>query len=139
MLQMDKGEIVREYRTASDKRAQLGILADLNACSKAEIAEILIAAGEKVDGRWYYIPKNAKNQWKTAEEIAAEEPAPEAASPLCITAGKLIELLGTMPPELPVMVGKQPLVAVFYWQVYSAGSGFSESVELMPAGKEEAK
>lgn len=44
-------EIVSIYRQAKDKTKQIGILAELNGCPKAEIIEILQRGGEKVDGR----------------------------------------------------------------------------------------
>ena len=42
---MTPGEICREYRQAKKKAAQVGILADLNSCSKAEIRDILLQHG----------------------------------------------------------------------------------------------
>lgn len=40
-MQMSDSEIVRSYKEAKDKRSQVGVLADLNACSKDYIREIL--------------------------------------------------------------------------------------------------
>lgn len=40
-MTMDEGEIVRNYRAAKFKSKQVGILADLNACSVGYIEEIL--------------------------------------------------------------------------------------------------
>lgn len=108
---MDKGEIVREYRAAKDRKAQLGILADLNECSKAEIAEILVEAGEKVDKRWYREPPKKKT-WQTADEVGAalEEAYPAVfgepkEEPAYITVGKLTQMLAQLPPDLPVYIG----------------------------------
>lgn len=51
-MQMTPEEIVREYRTAKHKTEQIKILADLNVCSRGEIARILDEAGEKIDKRF---------------------------------------------------------------------------------------
>lgn len=45
-LPMSKGEIVASYRQAAKPAAQITVLADLNACSKERIEEILREAGE---------------------------------------------------------------------------------------------
>lgn len=47
-MQMSNTDIAKEYRTAKSPRAQIGVLAELNACSRQEIADILIAQGETV-------------------------------------------------------------------------------------------
>ena len=44
-MNMTAEEICREYRQAKDKDAQIGILADLNQCSKEKILEILKTGG----------------------------------------------------------------------------------------------
>lgn len=50
-MQMSAAEIVREYRTAKDQRAQIKILAELNACSPDHIKKILQENGEPVPQR----------------------------------------------------------------------------------------
>ena len=40
-MQMSYGEIVRSYKEAKEPRKQIGILAELNAVGKDEIAKIL--------------------------------------------------------------------------------------------------
>ena len=45
--EMSCGDIVRSYREAADKKAQVKILAEMNLCSQREIIEILIANGVK--------------------------------------------------------------------------------------------
>ena len=40
-MQMSEEEIVKSYNGAKNKRTQIGILADLNACSKQDILDIL--------------------------------------------------------------------------------------------------
>ena len=44
-LRMAVEEIVRSYREAKDKAAQVGILADLNLCSKETIRKALVEGG----------------------------------------------------------------------------------------------
>lgn len=45
-MQMGYGEIVRSYKEAKEPKKQIGILAELNAVGKDEIAKILYDAGE---------------------------------------------------------------------------------------------
>lgn len=47
-MQMTDSEIVRRYKHAIDKKSMIGILAELNACDKTKIREILTAAGLNV-------------------------------------------------------------------------------------------
>ena len=44
------GEIVRNYRQAKDPKAQIRVLAELNACTKDEIMAVLREAGEELPG-----------------------------------------------------------------------------------------
>lgn len=44
-MQMSYGEIVRSYKEAKNPKAQIRVLAELNAVSKSEIAKILYEAG----------------------------------------------------------------------------------------------
>ena len=57
-LPMSKGEIVASYRQAAKPAAQITVLADLNACSKERIEEILREAGEP-------LPKKPGRQKRT--------------------------------------------------------------------------
>lgn len=57
-LPMSKGEIVASYRQAAKPAAQITVLADLNACSKERIEEILREAGEP-------LPKKRGRQKRT--------------------------------------------------------------------------
>ena len=43
---MTPAEIAKSYREAKDRRAQIGVLADLNACKKPDILAALVEAGE---------------------------------------------------------------------------------------------
>lgn len=47
-LPMTPGEIVASYRQAANKNNQIGVLADLNVCSKDDIIEVLAAQGVEV-------------------------------------------------------------------------------------------
>lgn len=44
---MDKGEIIREYKSAKDQKQMISILADLNCCSKENIKDIIEIKGKK--------------------------------------------------------------------------------------------
>ena len=57
-LPMSESEIVASYRQAAKPAAQITVLADLNACSKARIEEILREAGEP-------LPKKRGHQKQT--------------------------------------------------------------------------
>ena len=45
MARMDKGQILRDYKASKNHKRQIPILADLNACSKETIIEILEEGG----------------------------------------------------------------------------------------------
>ncbi len=66
---MSKDEIVVRYRQAKEPAKQIGILADLNACTKEEIAEVLREAGFKLKGyKKIEAPEAAMQQPETPEE-----------------------------------------------------------------------
>ena len=65
---MTKEEICRDYRLAANKREQIKVLADLNACSKQEIADILIEDGQEVP-KWY----QKKEEPQEPEKVTVEE------------------------------------------------------------------
>lgn len=44
-MQMTDNEIVKSYKKAQDRRKQIGILAELNLCTKEDIRIILRKAG----------------------------------------------------------------------------------------------
>ena len=44
-MQMSDKDIIRAYKEAKDRRKQIGILADLNACPREYIVNILSEAG----------------------------------------------------------------------------------------------
>lgn len=67
---MDAGEIIREYNTALEKRKQIDILADLNCCTRKEMARWLDDQGCDVDGRYLGCRK-------AIEKVLASAEAPE--------------------------------------------------------------
>lgn len=70
-LQMSIPNILKEYREARDKKAQIPILADLNQVKPWEMAKILRANGADVDARWYKSPQQKKEERdERAEERA---------------------------------------------------------------------
>ena len=66
-MQMSDSEIVRSYKEAKDKRSQVGVLAELNACSKDYIREILQRNGINA-------PKPGRKSTTEPEPVKAEEP-----------------------------------------------------------------
>ena len=63
---MSGNDILRDYRAAKDRRAQVQILADLNCCTRGEIAEFLLKCGEEVDKR--LLPKPRKREGGAAAD-----------------------------------------------------------------------
>ena len=76
---MGGSEILRDYRTAANKKTQLRILAELNACTRAEIADFLIACGESVDKRWLNGGSRKAADTHTHTQPAAGDGAAESA------------------------------------------------------------
>ena len=54
------GEVVTSYRQALDQRKQVGILSELNRCTREEIVTLLEAAGE--DMEWYRSRKTRRRE-----------------------------------------------------------------------------
>lgn len=73
---MSAEEICREYRTAKNQTAQIGILADLNACSPAQIKKILQENGEAVKLRG----RPSRPPQERAVDAPPKAPASAAAS-----------------------------------------------------------
>ena len=66
---MTKEEICRDYKLAANKREQIKILAELNACTKQQIADILIEDGQEVP-KWYQKKEESQEPKKvTVEEL----------------------------------------------------------------------
>lgn len=68
-MEMTNEEICRRYTNSSSKTKQIEILADLNACSKKDITEILEAAGIPVPKRKY----PAKKKSAAVPDVIKEE------------------------------------------------------------------
>lgn len=64
-MHMTNGEIVRSYREAKEKKKQIEILAELNACTTADIKKILVEGGVQFPG-----PKPKKPESSTADTPA---------------------------------------------------------------------
>lgn len=78
-MEMSKDEIVVRYRQAKDPAKQIGILADLNCCTKEEIAEVLLEAGFKLKGyKKIETPEAAMQQPETQEAPKLRTEATEA-------------------------------------------------------------
>ena len=77
-MNMGDNEILISYRTAKNQKAQIDVLADLNECTRTEMAQWLADHGEKVDGRAVrYAKKQEKVEAPAVEETNAEEPVLE--------------------------------------------------------------
>lgn len=74
-MTMTKEEICRDYRQAKNRLTQVGILADLNGCTKADIKQILIDGGCELPGQMKPKPKGPRKQVQEAKPKAAEAPA----------------------------------------------------------------
>lgn len=58
---MDAGEIIREYNAALEKRKQIDILADLNCCTRKEMADGLMTRAVKwMAGIWDAVRRSKK-------------------------------------------------------------------------------
>lgn len=108
-LQMDPGEILREYNAAANKDQQITILADLNDCRPMEIALCLREQGAALGGTWRarlsaHDRKEAKKKEKPAEPDlpAVSETTERSHQPL--TAGMLQKLMAAVPEDTPVQI-----------------------------------
>lgn len=84
-MTMSNEEICRDYRTAKVPTRQIGILAELNQCSKDTIKKILVEGGCKLPGNMT-VPgeKKPKPEPKPVEEKPAPSPAPSKSDELAI-------------------------------------------------------
>ncbi len=79
-MTMTNEEIIREYREAKTPMKQIGILADENQCSKKEIVDILLAAGEQVPQNFLNKPRAPKPAAEPDEEAEYGPVLPAPAS-----------------------------------------------------------
>lgn len=80
-MTMTNEEICRDYRTAKVPTRQIGILAELNQCSKDTIKKILVEGGCKLPGNMN-APGTKKPKPEPKPEIPAEKAAPSPAPAL---------------------------------------------------------
>ena len=71
ILHMTVGEIVTSYRQAANQKQQIGVLADLNACTKTDIKRILEDAGVDADSTYTGRTWNAGEE-RRLRQLAAE-------------------------------------------------------------------
>lgn len=79
-MQMTKSEIVADYQAAKDPKKQIGILADLNQTTKAEIVSILREAGEPVRGNYAHATRKDDLPGPPPAELIAAPEAEETVS-----------------------------------------------------------
>lgn len=72
---MTDGEVITSFRQAKNKREQIGILSELNACSKSDILNILCAAGEDVSNYISGMPKKKPAEKKDGAPAEARTAA----------------------------------------------------------------
>lgn len=79
-MQMTNSEIAASYRLAADPKKQIGILADLNDCTRTEIVDALRKEGIKLSGNYnakkVETPKAAMQQPETPEGNARKAERP---------------------------------------------------------------
>lgn len=77
-MQMDKTEIVTNYKLAKEKGKQLQILADLNGCNKLTIVKILIEGGFDPRAFSKVLSKKEREAMEAEEKKNLEEKAVQA-------------------------------------------------------------
>lgn len=141
-LQMDPGEILRDYNAAAGKDKQIQILAELNCCRPLEIALCLREQGAALTGTWkarlaahdragmrMELPKYGEEgplpAPGTSEPSATSPQEGDKSAPL--TAGALQELLAAVPGDTPVQICGHPgqaTAALFIMRTDARGTGF---------------
>lgn len=105
-MEMTKGDILKSYEEAKNKREQVRILAQLNLTSQERIVEILREQG--VDGRafqWLH-PSRAKDKKEKAEPPVKAQKAPRVKPRLVHDFDRMAELFTAIHED--VMAGKEP-------------------------------
>ena len=103
-MHMDDSEILISYRNAKNQSEQITVLADLNACTRTEMAQWLTDHGEHVDGRALrYSKKKAEDS--EPEAVEQETPAVEDWHPNMVTEKFIDEC---EPEELKAKEGELP-------------------------------
>lgn len=89
-MQMTNEEIVRSYREAKHKGQQIGVLADLNVCSREVIIEILVEGGIPRKAFSRYTGEN--NIKRIKKEVKTHEAAKRITEEAAITNEALLFL-----------------------------------------------
>lgn len=109
-LQMSASEILQMYRQAADRKAQIEILAQLNAVTKEEIRAVLRSCGEDVPEEPKKKPgRPRKDPVPVPEETPEEEPGEKPEKPEGkpkktaepMSAGALAEILARVTEGFP--------------------------------------
>lgn len=82
-MEMKPSEILQSYENAQYKTKQIGILAELNACSKDEITEILKEMGAELPKRKYQKKEETakepkKKEWEEPELLPEPREIPQS-------------------------------------------------------------
>jgi len=82
-MEMKPSEILQSYENAQYKTKQIGILAELNACSKEEITEILKEMGAELPKRKYQKKEELakepeKKEWEDPELLPEPREIPQS-------------------------------------------------------------
>ena len=82
-MEMKPSEILQSYENAQYKTKQIGILAELNACSKDEITEILKEMGAELPKRKYQKKEELakepeKKEWEDPELLPEPREIPQS-------------------------------------------------------------
>ncbi len=93
-MQMTNSEIAASYRLAADPKKQIGILADLNDCTRTEIVDALRKEGVK-------LPGNYNNKKAETPEAAMQQPETPEEPKLTALPGKQLAL----EDALDIMIG----------------------------------
>ena len=100
-MTMTPAEIAKSYREAKDRRAQIGVLADLNACKKPDILAALVEAGELTpeDAAQLQPKKPSRPSRKTPAPAPAADPPREGYTRLIVEPPAPPEQMPTPEPE----------------------------------------
>ena len=132
-LTMDPGEILREYNAAASKDKQVAILAELNSCRPMEIALILREQGAALTGTWK-ARLAAHDRAEGRAKIKDPEPLPDPEPPKPLTAENLLQLLGIVPGDTPVLISGEGLATSVSFNQTVDASGWREVLEIRREG-----
>lgn len=132
-LTMDPGEILREYNAAASKDKQVAILAELNSCRPMEIALILREQGAALTATWR-ARLAAHDRAEGRAKIKDPEPLPDPEPPKPLTAENLLQLLGIVPGDTPVLISGEGLATSVSFNQTVDASGWREVLEIRREG-----